>query len=120
MRELEPRELVTGSGENDIGGHVGVTLTPLEVASHKAEALHRAAEERARQQRIDQDKIVRAALDTLEALAHDKCGLGSGPYSYIAGVADITMDAFRTYLDRATYVRDRLADIRQSLSPLAR
>ena len=83
----------------------------------------RQAENAAQLRRLDKDRIIQAALDTLESDSIDKAR--DSHLSYLAGCANIPMERFigdTRFADgiarRATYIRDLLAEIRRDLSPL--
>ena len=126
---------ISGSGPEDIGRTItraisarrdaqeyGLRepLTPRELAARAEDARHRAAEDAALSRRLDRDRIIVAALDSLESESHDK-GL-----SYLAGAANIPLERFpgdTRFADsqhRADYIRELLAEIRAELSPLVR
>ena len=108
---------VSGSGAEDIGisrrsDHTLSNATYAESA--RLEALHRAAEDSARNRRIDRDRIIRTALDSLES----DSTYGRPDYAYIAGCAEIPLGHGEP--NRADYVAELLAEIRAELNPLAR
>ena len=114
---------VSGSGAEDIGvtrtrEHTLSDATYAESA--RLEALHRAAEDAQRNRRLDRDRIIRAALDSLESESTFAIRTGNHrpDYSYIAGCAEIPLGHGEP--KRADYVRDLLAEIRAELSPLVR
>lgn len=89
-----------------------------------------AAEQSARQRRIDRDRIIRAALDVTETVAIDTVHAGdthhcipafdASALDYIAGISDIPLDRFAGPRERAAYVRALLLSIRGELSPRSR
>ena len=120
MRNFSRSPEVSGSGAEDIGvrhssDHALSDATYAESA--RLEALHRAAEDSARNRRIDRDRIIRAALDSLES----ESTRGDDRYvdhGYIAGCAEIPLGHGEP--NRADYVAELLAEIRAELNPLAR
>ena len=132
MRNFTRSPVVSGSGAEDIGiaRRPDHTLSDATYAeSARLEALHRAAEDNARNRRIDRDRIIRAALDSLESEASDRailecssleCSRSVDPvnYSYIAGCAEIPLGHGEP--NRADYVAELLAEIRAELNPLVR
>ena len=108
-----------------------MNITPLDpirsAIGNTQEDRNIAAERDARQRRLDRDRIIRAALDTLETVALDTRVSGnvieraSGvALNYIAGCADIPLDRFVDGFERAIYVAELLSTIRAELSPLSR
>ena len=128
---------ISGSGAEDIGRTVtraisarrdaqeyGLRepLTPRELAARVEDARHRAAEDAVLSRRLDRERIIAAALDSLESDSLDR----AGDLSYLAGAANIPLERFpgdTRFADsqhRADYIRELLAEIRAELSPLVR
>ena len=77
------------------------------------------AERNARDRRLDRDRIVFAALETLEHVATSDT-LDGSVSAFIAGAADIRLARFTNHTERAVYIRELLSEIRAELSPLVR
>ena len=94
-----------------------------EAQARITESKHLVAERAAIQRRQDKDRIVQAALDTLEVCAIDN-GISTGIpraglANYIAGAADIPIaERGHTVENRVAYILELLADIRAELSPV--
>ena len=124
MRNFTRSPEVSGSGAEDIGVHRSPDHTLSDATyteSARLEALHRAAEDSARNRRIDRDRIIRAALDSLESESirkPERIVVSYPDYSYIAGCAEIPLGHGEP--NRADYVAELLAEIRAELNPLVR
>ena len=115
---------VSGSGAEDIGvtrtrEHTLSDATYAESA--RLESIHRAAEDNARNRRLDRERIICAALNTLESESmYFKRSTSAHvlDYDYIAGCAGLPLGHGEP--NRADYVAELLAEIRAELSPLVR
>lgn len=116
--------VIEHSGAEDVGFRRIVTDAFRATVNNSREAFareestrNRAAENAARNRRIDKDRLVAAALDFLESEA-TRVTVGGSDYAgyFLAGAAGI---AAPTSDDTLAYVAALLTEIRASLSPLA-
>ena len=111
---------IEGSGQEDVGFRRTLEFSSREALARIESQRHRDAEHLAWQRHTDKDRILQAALDTLESEAVDKSLLRNGTMNYIAGAANIPLSQFPGDDDRAQYVRELLMEIRLGLSPVVR
>ena len=108
---------IEGSGVEDIG------FRRHEASARIAEHRDMSAEREARNRRLDIDRILQSALDSLESEATDgamRLPQRGGHLTYIGNAAGIHVTRFADYQDRANYIAELLTDIREGFSPVVR
>lgn len=94
-----------------------MNINPAQLESQR----NRAAEDRARHERLDEDRIILAALEALDSAARYRVINEDNEDSiafYIAGAANIPTSGHAYPGESVRYVRARIAAIRGRLSPV--
>ena len=126
MRNFTQQPIGTLSTDTPERAERYTRLSRFEAQARIIEARHAAAERAAIQRRQDIDRIILAAIDSLEVegIEHnidDTTCLPprAGMAYYVAGAANIPLaERAPFHPDRVTYILELLADIRTGLSPV--